>query len=109
MNNRQLMNNHRQPTAAAAYRRALRGLAYSAGLILLGVVLGGALAPAGDARAQARKDPLSHNLRSGGQLAIPVLEEISATLQRIDARIARLETAAKQMQSQPLRPTDGLR
>jgi hypothetical protein len=37
--------------------------------------------------------------QTGGQLSVPVLKDISATLRQIDARLARLETVAQRMQA----------
>ena len=74
-------------------------------LFVVGALMVGALSgrpPAGQsARAPAGQSqasdpfPPGHFL-AGGERAVPVLEEISATLKRIDERLARLEKIAVQ-------------
>jgi len=34
---------------------------------------------------------------SGGQMSVPLLQDISATLKDIDGRLSRMETVAKQL------------
>ena len=66
-------------------------------LVMLGAVLLGALCgrpPAGQSRVPADA-PVGHFL-SGSERSLPVLEEISATLKRIDERLERLEKIAIQ-------------
>ena len=66
-------------------------------LVMLGAVLLGALCgrpPAGQSRGSADV-PVGHFL-SGSERSLPVLEEISATMKRIDERLARLEKIAMQ-------------
>lgn len=66
-------------------------------LVILGAVLLGALCgrpPVGQSRVSADV-PAGHFL-SGGERSLPVLEEISATMKRIDERLARLEKIAMQ-------------
>jgi len=66
-------------------------------LLIVGAVSLGALCgrpPAGQSRSSADV-PAGHFL-SGSERSLPVLEEISATMKRIDERLARLEKIAMQ-------------
>ncbi len=73
-------------------------------LVVLGAVLIGALCgrpPAGQSvrtpagqREASNQSPPGHFL-AGGERSVPVLEEISATLKRIDERLERLEKLAQ--------------
>lgn len=75
-------------------------------LAVLGAVLIGALfarPPAGQSgrspsaqRQAADEIPPGHFL-AGGERSVPVLEEISATLKRIDERLERLEKLAQRL------------
>ena len=67
-------------------------------LVVAGIVGGAAVAPSRQAQAEIRTTPLPQSFQSGGQLSVPVLKEIAATLHQIDARLARLEVAAQKMQ-----------
>ena len=74
-------------------------------LFVLGAVLIGVLCarpPAGQSsrplpgeNPAADQFPAGHFM-AGGERAVPVLEEISATLKRVDERLARLEKIAMQ-------------
>jgi hypothetical protein len=74
-------------------RRALLGIV----LLGAGMIAGAALSTGNVALGQARSTPPSP-FQSGGQMSVPILKEISATLHQIDARIARLETVAQKLQ-----------
>jgi hypothetical protein len=74
-----------------------------AGLVGGGAWLGAALPPMGAAQAEFQPEASVQHVQSGGQLSVPILREIAATLKQMDARLARIETAAKQYQ--PARPT----
>jgi len=41
--------------------------------------------------------PQPQHMLSGGQLSVPILQDISATLRQIDGRLSHLEDVAKQM------------
>ena len=41
--------------------------------------------------------PQPQHMLSGGQLSVPILQDISATLKEIDGRLSRMETLAKQI------------
>jgi hypothetical protein len=68
-----------------------------AGLIGSGMWIGTALPPGDVARAEMQPDAAQH-FQSGAQQSVPILREIAATLKQMDARVARIETAAKQYQ-----------
>ena len=44
-------------------------------------------------RADVRETPPKEAFLAGGERAVPILQEISATLKRIDARLAKIEKA----------------
>jgi hypothetical protein len=73
-----------------------------AGLIVSGMWIGSALPPTGAARAELQPEAPPQHFQSGAQQSVPILREIAATLKQIDARLSRIETAAKQYQ--PGRP-----
>jgi hypothetical protein len=75
--------------------KQLQTLAASLLLLTVGIFTGSALQSPPAALGQA---PPRQTFQSGGQLAVPVLKEIAATLQKVDARLARLEAIANQMQ-----------
>ena len=68
-------------------------------LVCAGVIAGAAVAPSHEAQAEIRATPPPQAFQSGGQLSLPLLKEIAATLHQIDARLARLEAAAQKMQT----------
>ena len=66
-------------------------------LAILGALLFGALCgkpPAGRSRVSDDAPPM--HFLSGSERSLPVLQEISATMKRIDERLARLEKIAMQ-------------
>jgi hypothetical protein len=66
-------------------------------LLAAGMLIGPLANSGNEAHGQVRSGPQPPVLQSGGQLSVPVLKEISATLQQIDARLARLEIIAQRM------------
>lgn len=93
------MNNDRKCKAAtwnwdAPIRYALVGL----GLIGAGVFVGAETLRPSEARGEVRAGPPPVAFESGGQLSLPILRDISATLHQMDVRLARMETIAKQVQ-----------
>ncbi|MEX2309473.1 MAG: hypothetical protein WD738_17870 [Pirellulales bacterium] len=68
-------------------------------LVVSGVVAGAAVSISNEARGEIRATPQPQAFQSGGQLSVPVLKEIAATLHQIDARLARLETVAQKLQA----------
>jgi len=80
----------------------LRRLA-AVGIIVLGAYLAGSslrLPP--EANADVRPSPPRQAFLAGGERAVPILQDIAATLKRIDDRLARLEkTVAAAAEQQP--------
>lgn len=68
-------------------------------LLVGGMVLGRAVLFPPEAWGQVRDAAPAEMFRSGGQLAVPVLNEIAATLKQIDGRLARLELIAERLQA----------
>jgi hypothetical protein len=68
-------------------------------LMGFGMWLGTAWSPLIEARAEMQPDTPQQHIQSGAQQSVPILREIAATLKQIDARLARMETAAKQGQT----------
>jgi hypothetical protein len=81
-------------TRASLYRCVL-------GIVLAtaGVVVGSAITMSNEAHGEVRATPEPMSFQSGGQLSVPVLKEIAATLHQIDARLSRLEVAAQKLQT----------
>jgi hypothetical protein len=73
---------------------------FAAGAMLLvaGMVAGSALHAPNEAWGEVRGTPPPAAFQSGGQLSVPLLKDIATTLHQIDARLARLETAAQKLQ-----------
>ena len=76
-------------------------------LVSAGMLAGAAVSTSNEARGEIRGTPEPQAFQSGGQLSVPVLKEISATLHQIDARLARLETVAQKLQT-PRSGTSGV-
>jgi len=87
-------------------RRILPKLAVGMGLVGAGIIAGAAVSTSNEAHGEVRTTPPPQAFQSGGLLSVPVLQEISATLHQIDARLARLETVAQKLQM-PQRGTTG--
>ena len=66
---------------------------------IAGMTLWAAIPPTNQAQGEVRATPEPQSFQTGGQLSVPVLREISATLRQIDGRLARLETVAAKLQS----------
>ena len=79
---------------------SMRWLFVGAALIGFGIALGAVVTQPSTARGEVRSPAPPEHFQSGGQLSLPLLQEISATLRQIDARLVRLEAAAKQLQTQ---------
>ena len=63
-------------------------------LLLMGAFWAGAvLRPQPAARASVREVTPKRHFLAGGERAVPVLQEISATLKQIDLRLSRIEKA----------------
>ena len=77
------------------FMEAARHFALGAVLVCAGIIVGMGLS-SGGARAEAQSPAQPQHFQSGAQLSVPVLREIAATLKQMDARLARIETAAQQ-------------
>jgi hypothetical protein len=80
-------------------RTGLQKGAIGLALLCAGALAGAALPAAKVAQGEVRSGPPPQAFKSGGQLSVPVLQEIAATLRQIDARLARLEAVAQKMQT----------
>jgi hypothetical protein len=67
--------------------------------LVAGVFAGGAVTSAKVAHGEIRQTAPPQAFQSGGQLSVPVLKEIAATLRQIDSRLARLESVAQKLQT----------
>jgi hypothetical protein len=77
------------------FRQAVIGLLFVAATLMVGA----SITATRQAQAEIRATPPPQAFQSGGQLSVPVLKEIAATLRQIDSRLARLETVAQKMQT----------
>jgi Skp family chaperone for outer membrane proteins len=68
-------------------------------LLVSGVVAGAAISISNEAHGEIRATPTPQSFQTGGQLSVPILKEIAATLRQIDSRLSRLETVAQKLQS----------
>jgi hypothetical protein len=80
-------------------RTILQRLVVGIALVAAGVVVGAAISASNEAHGQSRGTPPPKAFQSGGQLSVPLLKEIAATLHQMDARLARLEAAAEKLQT----------
>jgi hypothetical protein len=91
--------------------KAMNGLwqkgAIGIALLVAGVFAGGAVPSAKLAHGEIRQTPPPPSFQTGGQLSVPVLKEIAATLRQIDSRLARLESVAQKLQTAKPVTTDG--
>jgi hypothetical protein len=79
-----------------ASRRSLRNFVAAMTLLGVGMFLGSQVSvPVAD--AQIITTPQPQHMLSGGQMSVPILQDISATLKEIDGRLSRMETLAKQL------------
>jgi hypothetical protein len=68
-------------------------------LLAAGAIVGAAMSATREANAEIRATPQPQAFQTGGQLSVPILKEIAATLHQMDSRLARLETLAQKMQA----------
>ena len=80
-------------------RLSLQRFVVGMALVAAGIVAGAAVSTSNEAHGEVRGTPPPQAFQSGGQLAVPVLKEIAATLHQMDARLARLETVAQKLQT----------
>ena len=76
---------------------SLRYLLFAAGLLGVGMFLGSTVSLPSIAWGQTINPPPQPHLLSGGQMSVPILQDISATLREIDGRLSRMENLAKQI------------
>jgi len=69
----------------------------AAALVGAGMFLGANVTRPSEASAQIVTTPQPQHMLSGGQMSVPILKDISATLLKIDGRLSHLEDVAKQM------------
>jgi hypothetical protein len=67
-------------------------------LLAAGAIAGIAMTATREASAEIRATPQPQAFQTGGQLSVPILKEIAATLHQMDSRLARLEALAQKMQ-----------
>jgi hypothetical protein len=80
-------------------REVLHRWAASAALLVVGVWIGAGIPNSNSAHGETRSTPPPTSFQSGGQLSVPLLKEIAATLHQIDARVAKLEIASQKLQT----------
>ncbi len=66
-------------------------------LVGAGIFIGANVTRPSDASAQIITTPQPQHMLSGGQMSLPILQDISATLRQIDGRLSHLEDVAKQI------------
>lgn len=89
------MNDHENRPAVP--RRSLRNLLCALTLVGGGMFIGSNISVPTIAWGQIVTTPQQQHLLSGGQLSLPILQDISATLKEIDGRLSRMEAVAKQL------------
>jgi hypothetical protein len=80
-------------------RENLKQLLTSAAFVVAGILMGTALQSPNRALGEVRSGPPPTAFQSGGQMSVPILKEISATLHLMDGRLERLELVAKKLQT----------
>lgn len=83
-----------RPTAP---RHSLRYLICAMALLGGGVFIGSSVSMPSIAWGQIITTPQQQHMLSGGQMSVPILQDISATLKEIDGRLSRMENLAKQL------------
>jgi hypothetical protein len=83
-----------QPQAS---RRSLRNTFCAIALVGAGMFIGANVTVPTIAWGQIVTTPQPQHMLSGGQMSVPILQDISATLKEIDGRLSRMESLAKQL------------
>jgi hypothetical protein len=78
-------------------RSSLRLVVLAVGLLGAGMFIGSEVAKPPAAWGEVVTAVPPQHFQSGGQLSLPLLQEIAASLQQIDGRLARMEAIAKQI------------
>lgn len=74
----------------------MSGAWVAVGVLSLGALAGAMLSPLADAQAEVQSPGTHEPVPNITTLTLPVLNDIAATLHRIDARLEHLEAVAKQ-------------
>ncbi len=82
---------------AHAPRRSPRYLLCAMALVGAGMFIGSNVTLPSLAWGQIITTPQPQHMLSGGQMSLPILQDISATLKEIDGRLSRMESLAKQL------------
>ncbi|MFW6169827.1 MAG: hypothetical protein ACODAD_04995 [Planctomycetota bacterium] len=69
-------------------------------LLLAAAMVSGLMASAAPAESKGRGQTTQPRLKSGSERALPILRDIKTTLDRIDARLERLEKCATKVAEQ---------
>lgn len=69
----------------------------AAALLGAGMFIGANVTMPTIAWGQIVTTPQQQHMLSGGQMSVPILQDISSTLKEIDGRLSRMETLAKQL------------
>jgi hypothetical protein len=88
--------NHQEMSSTVS-RRSLRNLLCASALVGAGMFIGSNVTMPTIAWGQIISTPQPQHMLSGGQMSVPILQDISATLKEIDGRLSRMEAVAKQM------------
>jgi hypothetical protein len=75
----------------------LRNTLCAAALVGAGMFIGSSVTMPTIAWGQIKTVPQQQHMLSGGQMSVPILQDISATLKEIDGRLSRMESLAKQL------------
>jgi hypothetical protein len=84
-------------TSSPATRHSLRNTLCAAALVGAGMFIGSNVTMPSIAWGQIITTPQPQHMLSGGQMSLPILQDISATLKEIDGRLSRMENLAKQL------------
>jgi hypothetical protein len=77
----------------------LQRIVLALALAVTGVMVGSTLSTTKQARGEIQLAPEPDSFKTGGQLSVPILKDISATLHQIDERMARLELVFQKLQT----------
>ncbi len=76
---------------------SLRNTLCAAALVAAGMFIGANVTMPTIAWGQIVTTPQPQHMQSGGQMSVPILRDISATLKEIDGRLSRMEVVAKKL------------
>src|SRR5262245_27354488 len=77
--------------------RRLRSVVMGALMVCAGLLAGTLIPPPGTVWGEVTQPPPPNQFKSGDQLSVPILRDISATLHQIDGRLSRLEAVFKEL------------